>query len=179
MSKKLIRAVYQKVRTGVDGKTEIISEEGPFDFYSQQRRRFAIFKQQPWFNRNGEFLGFGDLDINDIKTVATSIEDGEWFIVCGNFPKDHLRIAIRSPEKHERLDLIGRFCEVVIYCNSILIVEGSALESIPYQGFLRRYNVQWSGLRRQDIYHWLMIENHVASLGSDSLEDLEVEINRD
>lgn len=177
MSTKLTRSVYQSVRMTSDNKPEIISQEGPFGFYGQQRRPFAVFKQQPWFNRQGEFLGFGDLDMQDIKTIAKKIEEGEWFLVCGSFPKDQLRIAIRSPEQRERLDFIGKFCEVVIYNHHVLIVEHSALKTIPYQGFFRRHNIQWSCLRRADVYHWLMIENDMNSVGEE--EYLEIEEPKD
>ncbi len=36
-----------------------------------------------WYNQKGEKLGFGDLDLEDLKRIMTELEDGELFIILG------------------------------------------------------------------------------------------------
>lgn len=127
---------------------------GPFNLQSKQRcdPRRRVLWQQPWFNGQGEFLGFGDLSIDNIKTIARNISREEFFIGCWKFRsfKD-LREAIFCPS----IEFVGRHCQFIVTCNMVLFVEGSRLEKLAIHF---TSDIKWCKVKQIDAYHWLLID---------------------
>lgn len=52
-----------------------------FDIYCGQLRGHELSHNGGWYNRQGEKLGYGDLDANDFRRIARDLDPGEVFIV--------------------------------------------------------------------------------------------------
>jgi hypothetical protein len=69
--------------------SEIKSVTNRFELRTGQRREPAyrdgtrIIKNAGWYNKDGDRLGWGDLDATDIDRITAQLEPDEYFVVLG------------------------------------------------------------------------------------------------
>lgn len=57
-------------------------QPGPFGLrHDQMVARAGLLNNAGWYNAQGEYLGHGDIGVNDLLNVSAGLEDGEFFMV--------------------------------------------------------------------------------------------------
>lgn len=63
--------------------TDASNITGPFGMRQSQIRAHEICHNAGWYNKNGEKIGWGDLDGRDFIRIMEELPEGEFFIVLG------------------------------------------------------------------------------------------------
>ena len=69
-----------KLEKGMYG-SEFRSKKGPFGLACGQMRGHDFCHNAGWYNKAGEKLGWGDLSLDDIRTICREIDPGELFVI--------------------------------------------------------------------------------------------------
>lgn len=110
---QLIRGMYTQTH---------YSNRGTFGLYNGQMRLTHAVHNGGWYNKAGERLGVGDLDVDDLETITLGLEEDELFIVLpehasyDRFFKGTFVDAITPGPAHvaaEAIYIIGP-CEVML-----------------------------------------------------------------
>lgn len=56
---------------------------GRFNIHNEQKRTRDFIHNGGWYDKTGKKIGFGDLDISDLKYIRDNLQEGEIFIILG------------------------------------------------------------------------------------------------
>jgi len=72
----------ERLHKGVFGSEFMPAKNAPFGFQTGQQKFInKLTHNSGWYNKKGEKLGFGDLDVNDLRLIIAGLEPDEMFIV--------------------------------------------------------------------------------------------------
>lgn len=111
----------------------------PFGFISGQIRINGLLNNAGWFNSRGEKLGYGDLSLDDLKTVSKQIPSKELFFVLSEFDT-----AWDIPKELDKqapgIDYVMKHCLWVVYSGEIFKVRDAikASKTADYEAISRK-----------------------------------------
>ncbi|OGY24098.1 MAG: hypothetical protein A2172_00965 [Candidatus Woykebacteria bacterium RBG_13_40_15] len=126
MTARLVKGVYG---------TYLAPFEGPFGLRYGQRRKWYIHNNAGWYNSEGEKLGWGDLNIEDIQRIASELLPGEVFIILSE--QD-------TSWQHDRMDAPGiEYCAFKCHC---IILPGKVYKVVGHEYETADEDVEDQGL---------------------------------
>ncbi len=94
-----------------------VNEIGPFGLIGSQMRSGAYIHNPGWYNGNGEFLGWGDLKVDDLQKIAAEIAEDEAFVVIDETDwrtQRHPELKSEKGYEHVPVDFLARHALCVI-----------------------------------------------------------------
>lgn len=121
-----------------------------------RHRQHQLVQNAAWFNAKGERIGFGDLSFLDIRSISRLIDEGEFFVLCGEREAHKLFLGtIRVAER----------CEYIIGHNKLVMINSwGDTETTKTQGPL-----EFELISQEDAYKLLLTS---TSLETDAEREL-------
>lgn len=110
----------------------------------QVRKDYVVVRAALWYNRNGEYLGWGDLSRHDFWEILHGpdcLERGEFFVVCE-------QTEVWSPLE-EGIPYLCRSCRYIVRWGDLLMVEKQGVSPGTRRTVER---VQFEVVSRNDVY---------------------------